>query len=127
MEIAGQDVAKQLEKAKRKIAREWCVITTTLQKQLGVEQMRVVELQKLGTRSARVYELGLGEVEKKLGQAHEARQVAQDEYKVGTFFTLLDDSFIYDLFPFRLLNFVHKVALAKIDKLSKPKRKQIIN
>jgi hypothetical protein len=47
--------------------------------------MRVVELQKLGTRSARVYELGLAEVEKKLGQAHEARQVAQDEYKVGTF------------------------------------------
>ena len=47
--------------------------------------MRVVELQKLGTRSARVYDLGLAEVEKKLGQAQEARQVAQDEYKVGNF------------------------------------------
>ena len=85
MEIAGIDLAKQLEKSERKIAREWGVITTTLQKQLGAEQMRVVELQKLGTRSARVYDLGLAEVEKKLGQAQEARQVAQDEYKVGNF------------------------------------------
>ena len=72
MEIAGIDLAKQLEKSERKIAREWGVITTTLQKQLGAEQMRVVELQKLGTRSARVYDLGLAEVEKKLGQAQEA-------------------------------------------------------
>ena len=70
MEIAGIDLAKQLEKSERKIAREWGVITTTLQKQLGAEQMRVVELQKLG-------------------QAQEARQVAQDEYKVGTFLPCL--------------------------------------
>jgi len=85
VEIAGIDQAKQLGKSERKIAREWAVITTALQKQLGAEQMRVVQLQKLGTRSARVYELGLAEVEKKLGQAQEERQVAQDEYKVGNF------------------------------------------
>jgi hypothetical protein len=83
--------------------------------------MRVVQVQKLGTRSARVYELDLAEVEKKLGQAQEERQVAQDEYKVH-FFTLLYDSFIYDLFPFRWLYFVHKVALAKIDKLKQTKK-----
>ena len=85
VEIAGIDQAKQLGKSERKIAREWAVITTALQKQLGAEQMRVVQMQKLGTRSARVYELGLAEVEKKLGQAQEERQVAQDEYKVGNF------------------------------------------
>ncbi len=45
MEIAAKELANQLEKAERKRARDWGVITTTLQKQLGAEQMRVVELQ----------------------------------------------------------------------------------
>ncbi len=42
MEIAGKELANQLEKAERKRAREWGVIITTLQKQLDAEQMRVV-------------------------------------------------------------------------------------
>ncbi len=85
MEIAAEGLASQLEKVERKRGREWGVITATLQKKLGAEQMRVVELEKLGSRSARVYELGIAEVEKKLGQEHVARQKAQDEYKVVTF------------------------------------------
>jgi hypothetical protein len=35
---------------------------------------------------------------------------------------LLEDALIYDLFPFRLLYLVHKVALAKIDKLKQTKK-----
>ncbi len=120
-EIAREEHASDMEKAERKSAREWSGIITGLQKQLGEEQKRVVELQQQGTRSDRAYQLGTAKLEEKLGAEHAARLREQDDYKVSTFI-LVPRFSIYDLFPFRLLDLVHKVTLAMVDKLKQSKK-----
>ena len=123
-EIARAEHVSEIEKAERKSAREWSGITTGLQKQLGEEQKRVVELQKHGTRSERAYQLRTAALEEKLGAEHAARLREQDDYKVASYATLIvvPPFSIYDLFPFWVLYRVHKVTLAMVDKLKQSKK-----
>jgi hypothetical protein len=105
MEIARAEYILEKEKAQRSSAKDWSVITTGLQKQLGDEQRRVVELQKQGSRSDRLHQSRTAALEDKLGAEHAARLRDQDDYKV-TLVVVCRFS-IYDLFPFRLLYPVH--------------------
>jgi hypothetical protein len=105
MEIARAEYILEKEKAQRSSAKDWSVITTGLQKQLGDEQRRVVELQKQGSRSDRQNQSRTAALEEKLGAEHAARLRDQDDYKV-TLVVVCRFS-IYDLFPFRLLYPVH--------------------
>jgi len=84
-DIARAEYVSDIEKAERKSAREWSGITTGLQKQLGDEQKRVVELQKQGTRLERASQLRIAALEEKLGAQHAARLREQDDNKVASY------------------------------------------
>ena len=93
MEIANAEQVIAVQKAERKCEREWSVIVKTLQKQLGEEQTRAVQMQLQCNRAERAYKLREEDLQRLLGLEHAVRMEEQNEHKVGISFCCL--SFLY--------------------------------
>ena len=75
-----------IQKAERKLDREWKTINSTLQKQLGLQQTNAAQLQLQWTRATRQstdHELKL---ESDLAKVHDTYRIEQDEHKVSWIF-----------------------------------------
>jgi hypothetical protein len=80
--IASGELVLAIRKAERKSEREWAVIVETLQKQVGVEQTRVAQMQLQSTKAEVSYQKRAGRLERDLAQEYAARKQEQDDYKV---------------------------------------------
>lgn len=71
------------QKAERLIGREWKLITAALQKQVGLEQTRVANIQSQLNRAEETFKECVIQLELKLAKQNTLRLKEQDEFKVG--------------------------------------------
>ncbi len=72
----------ELQKAARQIGKEWKIITAALQKQVGLEQTRVANIQLKWNKAGETFNECIDKLELKLAQQNTLRLKEQDEFKV---------------------------------------------
>jgi hypothetical protein len=80
--IQAAQFAHDLNIAERKIEREWKTISQTLQRQVGLAQTRVVDIQLEWERAQRTYTDSVLVFERQLAKEHAANQKQRDEREV---------------------------------------------
>ena len=79
-----------VQKCERKSERGWKGLTATLQKQVGLEQTRNVDIQLQWTRAQSKFNQSVLALESKLCKEHAARKIVRDELEVCLSFLTLD-------------------------------------